>query len=86
MDVPVSVLRAELKAWLGRVNAGAEVVVTDRGIPVARLLPVDAAPVIERLTQEGVIARPRRQQRPTATGRRRVKASGPVADLISEQR
>jgi len=80
------VLRAELKAWLNRVGEGAEVVVTDRGIPVARLVPVDSAPLIERLTHEGVISRPRRQQRPAAIGRRRVKASGPVAGLVSEQR
>jgi len=86
MDVPVSTLRAELNAWLDRVSAGTEVVVTDRGIPVARLVPIDSAPLIERLTQEGVISRPRRQQRPAAIGRRRVRASGPVADLVSEQR
>lgn len=86
MDVPVSVLRAELKAWLDRVHAGAEVVVTDRGIPVARLVPIDSAPLLERLTQEGVISRPRRQQRPTAIGRARVKAAGPVSDFVTEQR
>jgi len=86
VDVPVSVLRAELKTWLDRVNAGDEVVVTDHGIPIARLVPVASGPLIERLTQEGVISRPRSPHRPVATGRPRVKASGPVADLVSEQR
>jgi prevent-host-death family protein len=86
MDVSVSALRAELKTWLDRVAAGSEVVVTDHGIPVARLVPVDAGPVIERLTREGVISRPKNPQRPVAVGRRRIKASGPVADLVSDQR
>lgn len=86
MDVPVSVLRAELKSWLDQVVAGHEIVVTDHGVPLARLIPIDTAPVIERLTREGIISRPKRPQRPTAIGRRRIQASGPVADLVSEQR
>lgn len=38
----VSDLKAHLSAWLGRVRGGEEVVVTDRGHPVARLLPIPA--------------------------------------------
>jgi prevent-host-death family protein len=86
MEVAVSALRAELRAWLERVHAGEEIVVTDRGVPVARLMPVDAAPLIERLTREGVLGRPQRSGRPAASGRPRVRASGSVADLVSEQR
>ena len=36
----VSELKAGLSAYLARVKAGEEVVVTDRGTPVARLVPV----------------------------------------------
>jgi prevent-host-death family protein len=36
----VSELKAGLSAYLDRVKAGEEVVVTDRGTPVARLVPV----------------------------------------------
>jgi prevent-host-death family protein len=42
MDVPVTELRAHLSEWLDRVRSGDEVVVTDRGIPVARLLGMSA--------------------------------------------
>lgn len=35
----VSELKARLSAYLARVRAGEEVVVTDRGRPVARLVP-----------------------------------------------
>lgn len=86
MDVAVSTLRAELSAWIERARAGEEVVVTDRGIPVARLLPVDAAPLIDRLVREGVLSKPLRADRPAARGVARVQASGPVADLVSDQR
>jgi prevent-host-death family protein len=86
MEVAVSVLRAEFKDWVERARRGEEVVVTERGVPVVRLVPVDATPVIERLTREGVISPPRRSGRPKATGRERVRARGSVSDLVSEQR
>jgi prevent-host-death family protein len=86
VDVAVSVLRAELASWIERVRAGEEVVVTDRGVPVARLLPVDAAPLIEQLTRQGVLSKPRRSQRPAARGAPRVQARGSVSELVSEQR
>lgn len=59
---------------------------TDRGTPVVRLLPVDTAPVIERLTEEGLLTGPRSASRPSATGHRRVRARGSVAELVTEQR
>jgi prevent-host-death family protein len=86
MEVAVSVLRAQLSEWLDRARKGEEIVVTDRGVPVARLLGVDTSSVIERLTQEGLISRPARSQRPRAATRRRVRARGSVADLVSAQR
>ncbi len=86
MDVAISTLRAELADWIERARAGEEVVVTDRGIPVARLLAVDTAPLLEQLTQRGVLSKPRRAGRPIASGVPRVHAHGPVAELVSEQR
>ncbi|ETW24561.1 hypothetical protein MGAST_07705 [Mycobacterium gastri 'Wayne'] len=56
MDVSVTELRAHLSDWLDRARAGAEVVITDRGIPVARLTALDSAGTLERLTAEGVIS------------------------------
>lgn len=86
MDVAISTLRAELSHWIERARAGEEIVVTDRGTPVARLLPVDTAPLLDQLVQRGVLSKPRRAARPTARGAGRVHASGPVAGLVSEQR
>jgi prevent-host-death family protein len=86
MDVAVSELRAHLSEWLEQAREGTEVVVTDRGVPVARLLGLDATDTLERLTVEGVIARPEQAKRPTASGRRRPSARTNMADLVSEQR
>lgn len=86
VDVAISAFRAELASWIERVRGGEEVVVTDRGTPVARLLPVDTAPLLEQLTAQGVLSRPRRAARPSASTAARVHARGPVAELVGEQR
>ncbi|HST47356.1 type II toxin-antitoxin system Phd/YefM family antitoxin [Jatrophihabitans sp.] len=86
MDVAISMLRAELSGWIEHVRAGEEVVITERGIPVARLLPIDTAPLIDQLTQQGVLGKPRRADRPDARAVVRAKASEPVSDLVAEQR
>jgi prevent-host-death family protein len=39
----VSELKARLSEYLNRVKAGEEVLITDRGDPVARLLPISRA-------------------------------------------
>ncbi len=82
----MSTLRAELADWIDRVREGEEVVVTDRGTPVARLVAVDSAPLLEQLTQRGVLGRPRRAGRPTARGAARVRTRAPVSELVGEQR
>jgi len=86
MNVTVSNLRAHLSEWVNRASSGEEILVTHRGIPVARLLGVDAAPLLERLTAEGVTGRVDRTSRPKATKHRRVPSTASVADLVTEQR
>jgi len=86
MDVAVSELRAHLSDWLERARQGTDVVITDRGLPVARLLGLGATATIERLTAEGVIGRPEHPRRPVASGRVRPRPRRPLADRISEQR
>lgn len=86
MDVPVTTLRAQLGDWVDRARAGEEIVVTDRGVPVARLVGLDAATTIEQLTADGLISKPARAQRPSAVGRHRVHATGSVSGHVSSQR
>ena len=86
MDVAVTELRAHLGQWIDAARDGNDVVITDRGTPVARIVALDSTPVLDRLTAEGVISRPARSARPVAGGRSRPKPKRPVADIVSEQR
>ncbi len=61
--VSVAELKAKLSSFLARVRDGEDVVVTDRGKPVARLVPFQArtseqAEVLQRLAREGVVRLP----------------------------
>jgi prevent-host-death family protein len=85
MEVPREAFRRELDAWIDRVRAGQTIVVTEQGIPVARVTPVGPAAQIESLTWQGVLSEPR-GPRPVARGAERVHASAPVSDYVSEQR
>jgi len=86
VDVAISDLRANLKDFIERAKAGERIVVTDRGVPVARLGPADEESLLERLEREGVLTRAPSGGRPVAGRGKRVKADGPVADLVSEMR
>ena len=85
VDVAISTLRAELSSWIERARAGEEIVVTDRGIPVVRLVPVESAALLDQLTQRGVLSRPT-GPRPAARGAVRARANGSVSDLVGDQR
>jgi prevent-host-death family protein len=86
MDVPVTELRAHLGDWLDRVREGEEVIVTDRGVPVARLIGMSATSTLQRLAADGVIGRDVSARRPSAVGNARPRPVRPVSDIISEQR
>jgi len=86
MDVPVTELRAHLSEWLDRVRGGEEVVVTDRGIPVARLLGLSSTATLQRLAAEGVIGRDVSARRPEAAGQTRPRSRRPVSRYVSDQR
>ena len=86
MNVAISDLRAHLSEWLDKARRGEEVIVTDRGLPVARLLGLSSTATLERLAAEGVIGRPARADRPKPSGRTRPRARRPVAEIVSEQR
>lgn len=85
-DVGVAQLRRELRSWLDRVRDGEEVVVTERGQPVARLTSVAATPLLEQLQAEGAISSPPEVVRPVANGRMRVPSQGSVSDLVVDDR
>lgn len=83
MEVGVRELRDNLSRYLDRVRAGEEVVVTDRGRAIARVLPIGAERVLDRLIAEGVVTPARRPKRRAS---RPIKSEGTVSDLVADQR
>lgn len=69
MIVGVAELKARLSEYLGRVRAGEEVIVSDRGRPFAKVVPLrqweqgDEGDRLQRLAREGVIRMPAQSER-----------------------
>jgi len=85
IEVGVRDLKNNLSRYLDQVEAGVEVVVTDRGRPIARLNGIDDVPrdKLAALIEAGLV-RP-----PTSKARRRpvpLSADGSVSELVAEQR
>lgn len=84
MDVGIRELRADLSRWVKRARAGEEIVVTDRGTPVARLVSVDGERKIDRLIREGVVRpAPRPWKGPLPEP---IQGAGPVSDIVLRDR
>lgn len=83
MEVGVRELRNNLSRYLRRARAGEELVITERGRAIARVVPLTGERVIDRLVREGKVtpaeAAKRLRPRPLATG-------GTVSDLVGAQR
>ncbi|WP_062383235.1 type II toxin-antitoxin system Phd/YefM family antitoxin [Demequina iriomotensis] len=58
MEIPISDLATRLDEALGAARAGEDVVLTEGGLPVAKIGPVESASLLARLAEEGVIAVP----------------------------
>ncbi|WP_426593340.1 type II toxin-antitoxin system Phd/YefM family antitoxin [Cellulomonas sp. McL0617] len=85
MDVSVSALRAELKQWIEAARTGEDVVITERGIPVARLSGIESADLLTRLERDGLLT-PATETRPPARGGDKAAAKGGVSDLVRRLR
>ena len=88
VDVATSVGVRELKNHLSRylelVRGGEDVVVTDRGSPIARLSPIDTSTDrLAELISAGLVTAPTARAR---TLPRRITATGTVSDLVAAQR
>ena len=84
-EVGVRDLKNNLSRYLDRVQDGEEVIVTDRGKPVARLSALDhSTDRLAELIAAGVVRRPKSTTRSRPA--RRIKPKGSVSDLVAEQR
>jgi len=82
-EVGVRVLHDRLSEHLDRVERGAEIVVTRRGKPIAKLSPVGDEEPLDELVRRGLATAPTASRRAPGD---RVKARGPVSDLVAAQR
>ena len=77
--VGLSELREELGKLVDLAASGQEIVITDRGRPVARLMPIESP--LEELIRQGH-ARPPTLEIPKGGLPEPIKARGTVSDLI----
>ena len=85
VTVGVRELRSHLSTWLDRARRGESIVVTERGVPVARLEPPGDSSRLDELIRLGLVtpaARPKSPRLPAPL----AGARGSVSDLVSEQR
>ena len=89
VEVGVRELRENLRSWLDRVKAGDQVVVTERGKPVARLEAVRAESRLEELIRLGVIRPPLAKRRHEIDVSKLPKLEGDgatLSDIVIQQR
>ena len=83
MTVGIRELKAKLSEYVSRAASGEEIVVTDRGRPVARLIGLEGASMIERGVEEGWITPASRTRLEPAV---RFSALRSIADALDEDR
>jgi prevent-host-death family protein len=83
-EVGIRELKNKLSAYLARVKEGEEIVVTDRGKPVARLVPVDGA--TDRLAELVAAGLARPPLEPRTPLNPPIEIDGTVSDLVADQR
>jgi prevent-host-death family protein len=74
-------LRDGLSRHLADVRDGDEIVVTDHGTPIARIVPMGRESGLEALVRQGLAKMPTGSRRPLPQP---IRADGKVSDVIAE--
>ena len=77
-------LRDNLSRFLDEVQAGQELVVTDRGKPIARVVATSGEAWIDELVAAGIVTLPERELDLSSFGR--VRSKGDVMEFVFDQR
>lgn len=83
-EVGIRELRDHLSRWIDEVQQGDEVVVTERGRPVARILRASGGSSMDELIAAGVVTPPESALDSGSFGR--VRADGDLMEFVFEQR
>lgn len=85
VEVGIRELRAKLSSYLDRVKTGEDVIVTERGRPVARISAPDGMDTLARLIAEGRVTPPRKPKTPIRE-EDLVPVRGSVTEILLQQR
>ena len=85
-SVGIRELKGRLSAYVDRVRLGESITVTDRGEPVARLVPAAMPEVLVRLAQEGRATLPQRWPPDLGVPRVRLRGRKTAAELVIADR
>ena len=83
-EVGIRALRDNLSRYIGRVREGEEVIVTDHGRRVARIVPMERPGLLDRLVAEGIVTPPVVTER-TSPGQP-ITPKAPVSPLVIDDR
>jgi prevent-host-death family protein len=83
-EVGIRELRDNLSRFLDDVQAGRELIVTDRGRPVARIIGTPGESWIDELVTAGIVSLPERKLDLSTFGR--VEATGDLMEFVFDQR
>lgn len=87
VKVGVRELRENLRAWLDRVKSGDEVVITERGRPVAKIAALEPRSRLEELIELGIVRPPLKPKHRIDLSRLPKLGPGPtLSDILIEQR
>jgi prevent-host-death family protein len=82
--VGIRQLRDHLSRWIDEVQQGGEVLVTERGRPVARIIKASGGSSMDELIEAGVVTTPQAPLDPASFGR--VRTDGDVMEFVFQQR
>lgn len=87
-SVGIRELRSRLSAYLRRIKAGETVLITDRGKPVGRIVPVEESreEALRRLEQSGALAWSGRKLSSHRRPLPEVRGDRMISDLLLEDR
>ena len=83
-EVGIRELREHLSRFIDEVRAGRELIVTDRGRPVARIVASSGEAWLDQLVAAGVVSLPERELDLASLGR--VRADGDLMEFVFDQR
>jgi prevent-host-death family protein len=87
MEIGIRELRDHLSRYVGQVQEGQEIVITDHGKAVARIVPIeDGRRKLDRLIAEGLVTPAKRPGKPRWKPRREPSDGVSLSEIVIQER